>query len=144
MLSSEGTASKENSGKTYRRWPGPGHLTPGLDPLSGIPPGGASKAPAVFVTSQHKGSLSNYVSTGIIVEARAQPGPAQCAFPEKGVSDRQVCSAEIKSWRVTTGTLLSSRTELHRQRHMESLMSRRPHLRPPTPRERKLKADREL
>ena len=45
MLSSEGTASKENSGEMQRRWPGPGHLTPGLDPLSGIPPGGASKAP---------------------------------------------------------------------------------------------------
>lgn len=32
-LSSESTASKENSGEAYRRWPGPGHLTPGLDPL---------------------------------------------------------------------------------------------------------------
>ena len=74
------------------------------------------------------------------MEARAQPSRAKCAFPEQRVSDRQVCSAEIKSWRVTTG----SRTELHCQRHMESLMNRRPHLRPPTLRERKLKGDREL
>ena len=44
-LFSESTASKENSEQMYRRWPGPGRLTPGLDPLPGIPPGGASKAP---------------------------------------------------------------------------------------------------
>ena len=50
----------------------------------------------MFVTSQHKGSLCNYVATGIIVEAKAEPGLAECAFLEQRISDRRVCSPEIQ------------------------------------------------
>lgn len=83
-------------------------LTPGLDPLS-------------KVSSQHRGSLCNYLALQIVTEARAA-GPPECTFLE------QVSRWRVQSWLVTQAAPLSIGTQLDNQGHVQSLMNPRSHL----------------
>lgn len=103
-------------GGTNRSCPGPEGLNPGLDPLSSVPPRGPPKG---LSSTWICGFSAQRIALQLCScrdhwEARAQPGPAECAFLEQRVSDRSVglLSRDLIAGESPQAAPLSTRTAI--------------------------------